>query len=298
MAPAGLAVQDLSVTSLVFSKSPDGCYWGAILIRTTRVGLVTTLAPVGETFVGVVPNSTAQGVSPDISSLQYHYHESERTWNSTPAQPSMSSTEALSPHHPPTALMFSHHCISMAVSCTDTSYQTLAEEGVLKRHCNPQRTNVDTCVPSRGPAGGLKMVWNQPTLGPWCLASFQLCCRIFSKLFHLSACALSCEMGKTVTGLALRGYEDGSPLHSLWHTRSPQWMWPVKVTQSCPTLCDPMDCSLPGSSVHGILQARIMEWVAIPFSRRSSQPRDRTQASHIAGRFFTVWATRESLNVT
>ena len=48
------------------------------------------------------------------------------------------------------------------------------------------------------------------------------------------------------------------------------------VAQLCPTLCNPMDCSLPGSSVHGILQAGILEWVAIPFSRGSSQPRDRT----------------------
>ena len=67
-----------------------------------------------------------------------------------------------------------------------------------------------------------------------------------------------------------------------------------QVTQSRPTLCDPMDCSLPGSSVHGILQARILEWVAFPFSRGSSQPRDQTQVSHIVGRFFTVWATREA----
>ena len=57
---------------------------------------------------------------------------------------------------------------------------------------------------------------------------------------------------------------------------------------SCPTLCDPMGCSPPSSSVHGILQARILEWVAIPFSRGSPQPRDRTQVSCIAGRFFTV----------
>ena len=54
----------------------------------------------------------------------------------------------------------------------------------------------------------------------------------------------------------------------------------VLVTQSCPTLCDPMDCSLPGSSVHGFLQARILEWVAIPFSRGSSQPRDETWVLH------------------
>ena len=56
----------------------------------------------------------------------------------------------------------------------------------------------------------------------------------------------------------------------------------VRVTQSCPTLCDPMKYR-----AHGILQARILEWVAIPFSRGSSQPRDQTQVSHIAGRFFT-----------
>ena len=55
-----------------------------------------------------------------------------------------------------------------------------------------------------------------------------------------------------------------------------------------------MDCSLPSSSVHGILQARILEWVAIPFSRGSSQPRDRTQVSCIAGGFFTTWTTREA----
>ena len=57
-----------------------------------------------------------------------------------------------------------------------------------------------------------------------------------------------------------------------------------EVAQSCLTLCDPVDCSLPGSSVHGILHARILEWVAISFSRGSSRPRDRTQVSHIAGR--------------
>ena len=56
----------------------------------------------------------------------------------------------------------------------------------------------------------------------------------------------------------------------------------VKVAQSCPTLCDPMDYT-----VRGILQARILEWGAFTFSRGSSQPRDRTQISHIAGRFFT-----------
>ena len=62
----------------------------------------------------------------------------------------------------------------------------------------------------------------------------------------------------------------------------------VKVSQSCPILCNPMDYT-----VHGILQARILGWVAFPFSRGSSQPRDQTQVSHTAGGFFTSWATRE-----
>ena len=55
-------------------------------------------------------------------------------------------------------------------------------------------------------------------------------------------------------------------------------------------LCDPLDYSLPGPSIHGILQVRLLEWVAISFSRRSSQPRDWTWVSCIAGRFFTIWA--------
>ena len=57
--------------------------------------------------------------------------------------------------------------------------------------------------------------------------------------------------------------------------------------------CDPMDCSLPGSSIHGIFQARVLEWVTISFSRGSSQPRDQTQVSCTVGRHLTIWATRE-----
>ena len=67
-----------------------------------------------------------------------------------------------------------------------------------------------------------------------------------------------------------------------------------EVAQSCPTLCDPVDCSPPGSSVHGILQARILEWVAISFSRGSSQPRDQARVSCFAGRRFILSATREA----
>ena len=69
---------------------------------------------------------------------------------------------------------------------------------------------------------------------------------------------------------------------------------PVKVlvAQLCLIRCDPMDCSPPGSSVGGILQARILEWVVIPFSGGSSRPGDGTWVCCIVGRFFTVWATR------
>ena len=90
----------------------------------------------------------------------------------------------------------------------------------------------------------------------------------------------------------------GRSRSSLAMTRWRRWVYSrkrevkqsaVKVSQSCPTLCDPMDCI-----VHGILQARILEWVAFPFSRGSSQPRDRAQVSHIEGRFFTSWATRDA----
>ena len=71
----------------------------------------------------------------------------------------------------------------------------------------------------------------------------------------------------------------------------------VLIAQLCPTLWDPTDCSPPGSSLLGILQARILEWVAIPFSRVSSQHREQIWVSCIAGRFFTIWATREVLEI-
>ena len=70
-----------------------------------------------------------------------------------------------------------------------------------------------------------------------------------------------------------------------------------EAAQLCPTLYDPMDCSLPGSSVHGIFQARVLEWVSISFSRGSSQSRDQTCVSSIAGRRFINWATRKPSQV-
>ena len=98
--------------------------------------------------------------------------------------------------------------------------------------------------------------------------------------------------------LPILGTLDGSVL--LWAL--PLWEFSPFLTacgliaKSCPTLFDLMDHSPSGSSVHGISQARILKWVAISFSRGSSQPRDRIQVSCIAGRLFTVWATREVLS--
>ena len=83
-----------------------------------------------------------------------------------------------------------------------------------------------------------------------------------------------------------------------WNLESSAGLWTQVVMlllfscQSCPTLCNPMDCSLPGSSVHGILQARILEWVAIS-SRGSSRPRDQTYISCLAGGFFTTEPPQE-----
>ena len=79
-----------------------------------------------------------------------------------------------------------------------------------------------------------------------------------------------------------------------FHPSKVFWDWDVgkvkvKVAQLCPTLCDPLDYR-----VHRILQARLLEWVAFSFSKGSSQPRDRIQVSHTAGRFYTSWATREA----
>ena len=71
----------------------------------------------------------------------------------------------------------------------------------------------------------------------------------------------------------------------------------VQLLQVCLTLCDPMEETHQASLAMGSLQARILEWVAMPSSRGSSQSRDRTQVSHIAGGFFTVWATGEALTL-
>ena len=75
------------------------------------------------------------------------------------------------------------------------------------------------------------------------------------------------------------------------------WVSESEVTQSYPTLCDPIDCSLPGSSVHEIFQATVLEWIAISFSRGSFQPRDWTLVSHIVDRCFTAWANKKYIKL-
>ena len=113
------------------------------------------------------------------------------------------------------------------------------------------------------------------------------------KVFSLHLCLLCCP------ACGIVGYRLPNWFQTLPRWAAPgvfplfQWWVRAKSLQSCPTLCNPMDCGPPGSPVHGILQARILQWVVLSFSRESCRPTDPTQASHIAGRLFTDWATRE-----
>ena len=109
---------------------------------------------------------------------------------------------------------------------------------------------------------------------------------------------ISCIAGRLFTIWATREAYKGkwkSPPDNIKHSWCCKW---TEIAQSCPALWDPMDCSLPGSSVHGIFQAVVLEWIAISFSRVSSQARDRTQVSRIVDRHFTVWATREESDIS
>ena len=97
----------------------------------------------------------------------------------------------------------------------------------------------------------------------------------------------------------LLGTRNSCVLH-VWGQTFPwsETAWSEVKSLSHVRLCHPMDCSLPGFSVRGIFQTRVLEWVAISFSRGSSQPRDRTQVSRIASRCFTLWATRETAYIS
>ena len=110
---------------------------------------------------------------------------------------------------------------------------------------------------------------------PWSLPPFVCVCLCVSN----SSCPTLCD--------PMDCSPPGPSVHGILQTR-------LLSNSSCPTLCDPMDCSPPGSSVHGILQTRLLEWMAIPFFRGSSWPRDQTQVYCIVGRFFTIWATQEA----
>ena len=87
-------------------------------------------------------------------------------------------------------------------------------------------------------------------------------------------------------GIQLMGSQRGG--HN-WATNTLTYLWWKRVAQACPALCDPIDYT-----VHGALQARTLEWAAFPFSRGSSQPRDQSQVSRIAGGFLTSWTTKSS----
>ena len=114
-----------------------------------------------------------------------------------------------------------------------------------------------------------------------------------------SSTAYKCHKTSHLTFFSLSSVKVKTAI-STFHCIDSYWMlilnFPIKVkmlvTQSYPTLCDPMDCRPPGPSVHEILQARILEWIAISFSRGSSWPRDWTWVSCLAGRRFNLWATR------
>ena len=104
-------------------------------------------------------------------------------------------------------------------------------------------------------------------------------------------------LSKIIQTMHQKGFLIFSPSSQLLNILYFPWKWKVKVlvAQSCMTLCNPVECSPPGSSVHGILQAGLLKWVAISFSRGPSWPRDQIQVSCTAGRFITFLATKEAL---
>ena len=121
--------------------------------------------------------------------------------------------------------------------------------------------------------------WEYQTTWP---ASWEICMQVEKQQLQL-------DMEQQTGSKSVKDYVKAIYCHSAYLT-----FMQTEVAQSCPTLCEPIDCSLPGSSVHGIFQAIVLEWIAISFFRRSSQPRARTQVSHIVDRRFTIWATRKS----
>ena len=109
--------------------------------------------------------------------------------------------------------------------------------------------------------------------------------------FAPSTASSTCNLPRKYWLRQIKHHERVTPLGRLFSACDDAWHM---LAQLCPTHCDPMNYSPPSSSVHGILQARILEWVAVPFSRGSSWPRNRTWVSCIEGRFFNNWAIREA----
>ena len=158
---------------------------------------------------------------------------------------------------------------------------------------SPQRAMVGICFLNltqdhhcKSPKWGLKASVPLLWLSVWVLGALLACSLPLILALILPLLSLCLSPSNPVLA--------GSQVYSI-HFWTPWFYVVVLVDQSCLTLCGLMDCSPPGSSVHGILQARVLEWVATPFSRGSAWPRDRTRFSCTAGGFFTVWATREAL---
>ena len=133
----------------------------------------------------------------------------------------------------------------------------------------------------------LPLVESNPSLGQW-KAIYIVLMKDLPQNQLVLVYLKNLEMHRTITSVM--------PPQDQWRkavcTHSLQY-----YSWKCPTLCDSMDCSLSHSSVHGILQVRVLEWVAISFSRGSSWPGDWTWVSCIAGRFLTNWATREAQQI-
>ena len=141
------------------------------------------------------------------------------------------------------------------------------------------------------------MLWSENIIGSWCLKFVKVNFMTPNVLswwtFHvkLKECVLCSFCTEFCKCQAALSDSDRSFISLLIFYFFYGLLRSKRVAQLCPTLCNPLDCSPPGPSVHGILQARMLEWVAMPFSRGSSRPRDQTPVSCIAGRFFTIWAT-------
>ena len=165
--------------------------------------------------------------------------------------------------------LWPHRLQHARLPCPSLSPRVCSNPCPLSRWCHPTISSsvapFYSCPQSFPSSGSFPMSRLFATI-PLCLHYF-FYSYLFSLEIHLS------DLYSTVFGIWLL------------------WLVKVLVAQSCSTLCNPRDCSLPGSSVHGIFQARILEWVAILFCRGSSQPRNWNCTSPIAGRFFTIWAT-------